>query len=489
MLKKTITPSFVLFTATAIATLVCVPVVFAQEYTGQPISGFWRGVQADGEWAYVFEFVQEAPGCYSGVIHVYQKDRKVQEVPIDEIDCKDGKISLHVKMNDVGYQGSVDSDSNTISGEFHYSDGSTLAMNLMRVDPTTLPGLSAREGVDGKPYTYAYHVPDKLKDGWETSSLADQGFDPAPIDRLVTAIVDGDFGFIHSLLIVRNGHLALEEYFYNHDRDEPHRLASATKSIASLLVGIAIDQGLIEGPDQTILSFFPTYAAKAAPGWEKVTLKHILTMSAGAEWAKADLGGFYSSDDHFGAVFKQPITSVPGGKFGYVSPNVDLLAGVIKQASGMHADKFAEKYLFGPIGITTYRWDYGRWEGYPLMDGSLALRPRDMAKIGQLVLDRGKWQGKQIVSSRWVDESTALHMDVEGPEDYGYLWWRASAPFEGRMVDGVFASGMGSQFIFILPEYNLVVVTTGGNDDNSMHLAPLKMFPAYILPAMKESGN
>jgi CubicO group peptidase (beta-lactamase class C family) len=459
--------------------------LYAQDGPGQALEGFWRGIQDDGAWAFVFEFTRDTGGDHSGVIHVYQNDRKVQEVPIDEMSYEGTDIRLYIKMNEVRYHGAVDFDAGTIAGEFHYKDGSTLAMTLTHVDPATLPGLSPRAGTDGEPYAYEYRMPANLGDGWETSNLGDQGFNPKPIDELVKAVVAGDFGFLHSLLIARNGRLVLEEYFYNHNREEPHRLASATKSVTSLLVGIAVDQGLLEGPDQRILDFFPDYAPEAAPGWGEVSLRHILTMSAGVGWAEADLQGFYASGDHFATIFKQPIAGVPGEHFEYVSPNMDLLAGVIKQATGMYADKFAEKYLFGPLGITTYAWDYGKWEGHPLMDGSLALRPRDMAKIGQVVLDRGKWKGTQIVSPEWLDESTALHMDVEGPEDYGYLWWRASAPFNDKMVEGIFASGWGSQFIFIVPEYGLVVVTTGGNDDNSMHLAPLKMFPDYILPAMQ----
>lgn len=459
----------------------------AQGDPGQSIEGFWRGVQDDGAWAFVFEFTDDARGDYSGVIHIYQNDRKIQEVPIDDITVKGAEIRLHMKMNDVRYQGEVDFEKEAIDGEFHYTDGSTLAMILNLVDPATLPGLAARDGEAGEPYDYEYHVPDSLEDGWETSHLDDQGFDPTVIDELVTAIVAGDFGFLHSFVVVRNGKLVLDEYFHNFDCEESHRLASATKSVTSLLIGIAIDQGLLEGPEENILTFFPDYAPVAAQGWDKVKIGHILTMSAGVGWAKADLDGFYDSDDHFGTVFKQPVVEVPGERFEYVSPNMDLLAGVIKHTSGMYADEFAEKHLFGPLGITEYRWDYGRWEGHPLMDGSLALRPRDMAKIGQLVLDRGVWAGEQVVSSGWIDESTALHMDVEGPEDYGYLWWRTSAPFEGKMITGVFASGWGSQFIFVVPEYSLVVVTTGGNDDNSMNFAPMKMFPDYILPAIAAS--
>lgn len=457
----------------------------AEESPQHSIEGFWRGVQDDGAWAFVFEFSDDARGGYSGVIHVYQNDQKVQEVPIDEISYKDDEINLYVKMNDVRYHGRIDLGAEAIDGEFHYTDGSSLAMTLNLVDPATLPGLSARDGLAGEPYAYEYQVPDNLEDGWGVSSSIDQGFDPATIDELITAIVAGDFGFLHSLLIVRNGKLVLEEYFYSHDREEPHRLASATKSVTSLLIGIAIDRGLLGGPEESILDFFPDYASEAAPGWEKVNLGHILTMSAGVGWVKADLDGFYDSEDRFATVFKQPIVGVPGERFEYVSPNMDLLAGVIKHVSGMCADEFAEKYLFGPLGIADYEWDYGRWEGHPLMDGSLALRPRDMAKIGQMVLDGGTWQDRQVISSEWIKKSTACHIDADDSENYGYLWWRGSAPLEDKLVEGVFASGWGSQFIFIIPEYSLVVVTTGGNDDNSMNFAPVRMFPDYILPALK----
>jgi CubicO group peptidase (beta-lactamase class C family) len=457
----------------------------AEGRSARSIEGFWKGVQEDGVWTFVFELRADADRGYAGLIHVYQRDHKVQEVPIDEVSWEDPEIRLYVKMNDVKYHGAVDLDAGTIDGEFQYTDGSTLAMTLNLVDPASLPGLSARDTPAGEPYIYAYHVPDSLDDGWRVSTLDEQGFDPAIMSKLVAAVVAGDFGFLHSLLVARNGELVLEEYFYNHSREEPHHLASATKSVTSLLVGIAIDRGIIDGTKTSIMTFFPEYASMAAEGWEKVTLEDILTMSAGAEWAKADLDGFYDSDDHFATVFKQPIAHVPGERFEYVSPNVDLLAGVIKHASGEFADRFAEKYLFEPLGITDYRWDYGRWEGHPLMDGSLALTARDMAKIGQMVLDGGKWHGTQIVSSDWIGKSTALHMDVDGPEDYGYLWWRTRAPFEDKTIEGVFASGWGSQFIFVVPEYRLVVVTTGGNEDNSMHFAPFKMFPDYILPAMK----
>lgn len=475
-----------------LAALVCTAVLVgfgsgmcSEEPGLESLEGYWRGVQEDGVWAFVFQFRPGALGEYSGTIHVYESDKKVQEVPIDEVTYKAPEIRLRIEMNNIRYEGKVDAAARAIDGKFKYADGSSLAMVLNLVDPSTLPGLAARTAEAGGVYTYEYRVPDVLGDEWEVSHVQDQAFDSGLIHGLVAGIVAGDYGFLHSLVIVRNGKLVLEEYFYNYDRESPHRLESATKSISSLLVGIARDKGFLKGLDEPILAFFPDRAPRAASGWDEVSLSHILTMTAGAVWEEEDLKGFYGSEDRFETVFSQPVKYVPGQRFEYVSPNVDLLAGVIRHATGKHADDFAGEHLFKPLGITNYDWDRGKWKGYPLMDGSLRLLPRDMAKIGQMVLDGGRWKGRQVISEAWIRESTAPQVDPEGPEEYGYLWWRGTAPFEDRMVKGVYASGRGSQFIFIIPEYNLVVVTTGGNDDNDMNFAPVRMFPQHILPALQ----
>jgi CubicO group peptidase (beta-lactamase class C family) len=448
------------------------------------IEGYWKGVQ-DGGWAFVYQFIEISPARYKGLIHVYKDDMKMEEVPIENVDFAAGKVKMRVKLNNIRIEGDLDPDGQAIQATYFYQDGTSLDMPLVRVEPGSLTGLTARPVAPGEKYVYKYAKPGDVGDGWKTASLESQDVDRKPIEALVTAVAAGDFGYIHSLVIARNGKLVLDEYFYGYDSEAMHRLASVTKSVTSLLVGIAIDRQEIGGVDEKVAAFFPNYAAGMAAGWENVTLGDILSMSAGAAWDQDDLAGFYESGDRFGVVFRQPVTAMPGEKFEYVSPNVDLFAGVIKHATGMHADAYADRYLFGPLEFGAYDWEAGKWEGYPLMDGSLRLRPRDMAKLGQVVLDGGEWDGERIVSAGWIDVSTAAHMDADGPDDYGYLWWLTSAPFEGRTVRGIFANGWGSQFVFILPDYNLVVVTTGGNDDNGKHLAPLKMFPEYILPALK----
>jgi CubicO group peptidase (beta-lactamase class C family) len=448
------------------------------------IEGYWRGVQEDGAWAFVFQFIETSPGSYKGLIHVYKDDMKMEEVAIESVDYSDGRVRMHVEMNNIRVEGPVDFARQAIDATFFYEDGSALDMVLDWTDPLTLKGLAAKPSKPGEKYVYKYVEPEETGDGWKTSSLRAEGFDPEAIRDLVTAAENGEFGFLHSLLIARNGRLVLDEYFYGHDKDSIHRLASVTKSVSSLLIGIAVGRGEISGVEEHIPAFFPDYDGRMAQGWEDIRLGHILTMSANVKWDDKDLEDFYESEDHFGVIFKQPIAGPPGVKFEYVSPNVDLLAGVIKHATGLHADEYAKKYLFARLDFGAYDWDYGRWRGYPLMDGSLHLRPRDMAKLGQLVLDGGKWHGDEIVSADWINASTSAQIGAGGEDEYGYLWWRGSQPFGDKMVQGIFANGWGSQFIFILPEYNLVVVTTGGNEDNGKHMAPAKMFPKYILPAL-----
>lgn len=449
------------------------------------IEGYWRGLQDDGVWAFVFQFIETAPGSYDGRIHVYKDEMKVEEVPIRTVQYADGRVSMHVELNNVRVEGPVDIAKQAIEATFLYEDGSTLDMVLDRVDPSTLKGLAAAPVKQGGEYVYEYAKPEGTGDGWKISSLKAEGLAPGPIEDLVTAAVDGEFGYLHSLIIVRNGKLVLDEYFYGHSREAVHRLASVTKSVSSLLIGIAIGRGEIAGVDEGIKTFFPEYGTGMAAGWEDIRLSHILTMSASVGWDQEDLAGFYDSEDHFGTVFKQPIAGMPGEKFEYVSPNVDLLAGVIKHATGLHADQYAEKHLFEPLAFGPYDWEYGKWEGYPLMDGSLHLRPRDMAKLGQLLLDGGQWNGERVVPADWIEVSTAAQMDAGGREEYAYLWWRGSQSLGDKVVEGIFANGWGSQFIFVLPEYDLVVVTTGGNHDNGKHFAPLKMFPDYILQALE----
>jgi CubicO group peptidase (beta-lactamase class C family) len=345
---------------------------------------------------------------------------------------------------------------------------------------------------------YAYRVPDETDDGWETASLADIGMDEAPIIEMMNELTRRNEDHVHGIVIIKDGRLVLEEYFSGEDLelssgldfahrdfdgDTLHCQASASKTVTSILLGIAIDHGLVQGVHEKMLSFYPEHSDLDDPQRGEITLRHMLTMSTGIPWDESapyddprnSLNQQYNSDDPIRHVLGLPLTETPGTTFIYNSGTTNVLGDIVRVASGQALPEFAEQHLFAPLGITTYDWI-----GFPLApdiavaSSTLYLRPRDMAKIGQLYLQGGEWNGESIVSSEWVAESTAESIDVPPSENpmprlvngYGYQWWRGT--FANGETDTYFAAGWGGQFIYVLPELDMVIVFTGGHFQGSL---------------------
>ncbi|OPL18117.1 MAG: hypothetical protein AVO35_06335 [Candidatus Aegiribacteria sp. MLS_C] len=169
------------------------------------------------------------------------------------------------------------------------------------------------------------------------------------------------------------------------------------------------------------------------------------------------------------------IVTEPGTRFRYVNADVNLLSGLLRRSTGFFPDRYAEEYLFGPLGIGSWDRDYGEDQGHGMMDGSLRPRPRDMLKIGMLVLECGEWNGARVLSEEWISESTEEHLPVDDLFGYGYLWWSTSVHSESGPLRGILAGGWGSQFILVVPDARTVVVTTGGNDDDGMNWQVLRL--------------
>lgn len=290
---------------------------------------------------------------------------------------------------------------------------------------------------------------------------------------------------IHSVLVVQRGKLIFEQYFTGTDqvplsflgtRDARvsfndrtiHSMKSVSKSVTSLALGIAIDQGLIHGIDEPILGFFPELADMRTPEREGLRLRHALTMTMGLQWTEAtpatgaanDETRMYLSGDACRYVLNRPFLAKPGQQFLYSTGALSLVSAIMHKATGQPLDEFARVNLFSPLGITDAAWtrigldtDAG---------GGLYLRPEDMARIGQLVLDRGRWRGHQIVSKAWIDASTSPQVVATNDQSYGYLWWIGRANVRGRKIDWIGALGRGGQSIRIVPELDLVVVVTAG---------------------------
>ncbi len=445
-------------------------------------SGVWWAPIGDEH--YVYEFTYEK-GELGGLVHRVAGDKQVNEVPVTGVSLEGTSIKIeHGRFP--SFLGEADLANGTIAGsipgERRFSD-----MTLTRGEASDWPMLRPRAEPSRAAGSYSWQPPEQLDDGWPVGAPSDVGLEPAAVDDAIRAIAAGQAAAIHSLLIVRDGRLVVEEYFHGWGRDDLHGILSCTKSVSSLLTGIAIDQGSLEGVDVSVLDFFARLRGVADDGWEEVRLEHLLTMTMGLDWASHEIGSPPPPQiDRFLGVLEHRVVDEPGSRFRYVGRGVDLLAGVLLEATGVEADRFAEDRLFSPLGIRAWDWSERRWRGHPDMSAALKLRPRDMAKLGQLVLDQGAWQGRQVVSADWIRTSTRTHVDKTGfGVQYGYLWWRVDAPPSDVPLGTLtFANGIGSQFIVVVPDARLVVVTTGGNPHNGRQFDVVQVARRHLVPGI-----
>jgi len=358
--------------------------------------------------------------------------------------------------------------------------------------------LYASENIQG----YVYQQPVERDDGWLTASITDYHTDMSLIIEMMDRAENKDFGDIHGIIIIKDGKLVLEEYFRgidpldssqrDYDWDVLHYTASCTKSVTSALTGIVFDLGFLTDMDEKLPHLFPGYDdINWTDGRQNIILEHLLTMRAGLYWNEnpADPNNSHDpmnqSADPIKYVLQLPLVNEPGTTWLYNSGLPILLGGIIKNRTGNYAHIFAEKHLFGPLGIQDYFW-YLYPNGYPHTGGGLLLRPRDMAKIGQLYLQDGMWQGNRIISQDWIEKSiqpyTRLRFsnsnDVGG---YGFLWWLRTINSNDQKVESYFALGYGGQYILVFEQLNMVVVFTA----NTHHYpGPMEMLKNFILPAI-----
>lgn len=289
----------------------------------------------------------------------------------------------------------------------------------------------------------------------------------------------------HSLLVIKDKKILSEKYFVGFDMDKQNNVKSVTKSIASLLFGIALDQGLIESVDDKLIDVFPDYFVGVDERKKDITMEDLLTMSAGFEWDN-DNGSYKSTwwnhkNPNQFAIQYPKLTSEPGSQFNYNSGLSHLLLGIIdKKYQEGSVEDFARKYLFEPMGINRYEWgtdNRGQIRGH----SELSLRPRDMAKFGQLVLDRGVFDGKRIVSGKWIDKSTAVANSGSQIGQYGYQWWIKDLGNETAIC----AFGVGGQFILIFPESKMVIVATSDWNQMRNNWKPLFVTKRFVLDVAK----
>lgn len=288
---------------------------------------------------------------------------------------------------------------------------------------------------------------------WSHCDPEEQGVDSDGLVSLMNEIAAGDYG-VHSLLVVRHGCVVLDADFFPYDGARQHDIASCTKSLTSLAVGVALKQGLISGVDDTLAKRFPGRTFDD-PNKGAITLDDLLTMRSGLGCSSdtTTVLAMENAPDWIAYALGLPLASTPGTTWQYCSPNAHLLSGVVTSATGLAESAFLEQTLFKPIGVQPPIWPsdpQGLSEGW----GDVRLRPEDLARLGLLLLHGGEWDGARLIDASWIGQSTRNHVGISGPlGGYGYLWWPTSG--------GYFAAGRGGQYLLVVPPLDLVVVATG----------------------------
>ena len=353
----------------------------------------------------------------------------------------------------------------------------------------------------------ACDTPVPRDDGWKIAAPATVGLDAATLCAMVPRFDAWKDADVHSVLVVRHGTLVFEHYFKGADErwgrslgvvdfapDVKHDLRSITKSVTSLLLGIAIDHGWVPGIDAPVLSLLPQYADLHSAELDRITLRHLLTMSAGLKW---DENVPYSSPanseiqmdeapDPYRYVLARPIDTAPGTVWNYSGGGAALISAVLHQATGKTEDVLAQELLFDPLGISDVAWVRYAGNSEPAAASGLAMRPRDLAKLGQLVLNHGVWAGRQVVPAAWIDASITPQIQGSQLYFYGYQWWLGRSLVNLHQIDWAVGYGLGGQRLFIVPQLDMVVLVMAGLYRSDMQAwVPLIALNRYALAAVR----
>jgi len=347
----------------------------------------------------------------------------------------------------------------------------------------------------GQNESYRYFMPKQRVDGWQTNSLNSLQVDSVLIYKFFNQIDQAEHK-LHSVLLIKENQLILEEYFNGYNVNRPHDLRSTTKSIRSILLGIAIDKGIIKEIDDPISKYLksPVPRKNLDDRKKNITVKHLITMSSGLDcndWDKESKGQedkVYKKKDWLQYTLDLPMINKPGEMATYCSMGTVLVAEIISQASDMTIAAFANKYLFKPLEIDKIRWGHTSNKSVIASAKRLYMTPRDMAKIGQLVLNQGEYKGQQLVSKKWIEQATTPKTKIAGI-DYGYLWWNIPFKFNGKTFISKTATGNGGQYIMVIPELELVAVFTGGAYNSQEDKLPFAIMNNIFLPSIVKTDE
>jgi CubicO group peptidase (beta-lactamase class C family) len=350
---------------------------------------------------------------------------------------------------------------------------------------------------------------------WERAAPKAVGFDALALDSLTADIRAQKYPNVHALLIEKDGHLVLEQYFAGEDErrggvapgyvvfnsESVHDIRSISKSVTAALVGIALGDGSIKSLDQSILDFYPEHADLATPEKRTITIRHALTMSIGLQWSEAasyadtanDERRLNRSADPFGLILSRSMAARPGSTFNYSAAATHLLLGAVQRGARKPALEYAREVLFAPLGITDLEWVHDT-PALPSAASGLRMRPADLAKFGSLYLNGGRWQGRQIIPESWIEESRKRQIELppadsdSGRHGYAFQWWHSRFPSSSGDLEVLVAAGNGGQSIFVVPQHRMVVTILGGRYHKPDWINE-DILLDRIIPALKQTGR
>ncbi len=291
--------------------------------------------------------------------------------------------------------------------------------------------------------------------------------------------IKSTYPHIFTTTVHKSGELVFETYKGGY-KNKVRTTRSITKSIISTLYGIAIQQGYLNNLDEKIISYFPEYrSSKLDKQIEKVTIRHLLSMTSGIDCSDKQPKGFFRSSNWSKFYIQRPILHEPGVKFNYSSASSHLLSALLYKLTSLNVYDFAKVNLFGPLGISNSNWSHDQ-QGYYHGGFGLDLSTSSITKIGQLYLDGGSVSGKQVISQAYIAQATSQKTSGGFPENdaYGYHWWVGSS----NAIHYYYAAGLGGQYLFVVPSHDLLVTIT--SDSRRPHLENKKVFTDIILPSL-----
>lgn len=318
---------------------------------------------------------------------------------------------------------------------------------------------------------------------WKVASLKDKGGNPKYLLKMENYIKE-KCHWMRSVLLIKDGYIIYEKYNNGFNQLDLQEQWSITKSIISALVGIMINDGGISNVEQSIVDFFEDIPEGNKNEISKIKIRNLLNMTSGFHWDRNTYEEWLRSSNLVDFILKTDVEFEPGKHFFYDDHNPYMLSAIINKVSGLSAEKYAEKHLFNYLGIENYKWEKDA-SGINIGGYGTFLTARDMAKIGYLFLNYGVWEDRQIIAPNWIKELSCIQSKGGLPENdaYGYLWWITKV----EEYDAYYACGFGGQYIYIIPELDIVFVTTASPYDS--HQENKNLILEYIIPSVIDNDK